>query len=146
MPGDPACAPYCSLDGAGPVTAGQWERLRDPWNHVHGLTNVWSAPPLNGQERYRGNGVRSAPRAHRPGRNATVHLNRKPLEFMRRIVTASTNPGDIVREPFGGLRSVAAATVALGRRGYAAERADRFAGPAIRRLRAAGAGAPGSSA
>ena len=132
--GNPAGAPYYSLDGAEPVTAVEWARLRDPWNHVHGLTNVWASPPLSGEERYKGNGVRSAPRVHRPGRNATVHLNQKPIEFMRRIVTASTNPGDVVWEPFGGLCSAVAAAVSLGRRGYGAEPVERFADLAIRRI------------
>ena len=133
--GNPAGAPYYSLDGAEPVTAVEWARLRDAWNHVHGLTNVWASPPLNGEERYKGNGVRSAPRVHRPGRNATVHLNQKPLEFMRRIVTAATNPGDVVWEPFGGLCSAVAAAVSLGRRGYAAEPVEHFADLAIGRIR-----------
>ena len=135
--GSPAGTPYYSLDGIAPVTAEEWADLRDSWNHTHGLTNVWSAPPLNGQERYKGNGVRSAPRVHRPGRNATVHLNQKPLEFMRRIITAATRPGGVVWEPFGGLCSAVVAAVTSGRNGYAAEPIERFADLATERIRAA---------
>lgn len=134
--GDPAGVPYFSLDGRAGVTAAEWAALRGRWNHEHGLTNVWSAPPLNGQERYKGNGVRSAPRVYRPGRNAAVHLNQKPLEFMRRIVAASSDPGDVVWEPFGGLCTAAAAAVDLGRIGYAAETVAHFADLAEQRLRA----------
>ncbi len=132
--GSPEGAPYYSLDGVSPVTGQEWANLRDRWHHVHGLTNVWSSPPLNGQERYKGNGVRSAPRVHRAGRNAAVHLNQKPLEFMRRIITAVTDPGDVVWEPFGGLCTAVVAAVESGRRGFAAERVEHFADLAIRRI------------
>ena len=132
-----AGAPYYSLDGVTPITAGEWARMRDQWNHTHGLTNVWSAPPLNGQERYKGNGVRSAPRVYKPGRNAAVHLNQKPLEFMHRIIKAATEPGDAVWEPFGGLCSAVVAAVEAGRRGYAAEMLDHFADLAVERIRSA---------
>ncbi len=140
--GAAASAPYYSLDGVRPVTAVEWAELRDSWNHVHGVTNVWSSPPLNGHERYKGNGVRSAPRVYKPGRNAAVHLNQKPLEFMRRLVTASTDPCDVVWEPFGGLCSAVVASVSIGRAGYAAEVVDHFADLAVERIRAAASRAP----
>ncbi len=130
-------APYYSLDGVSPITADEWAGLRDMWHHTHGLTNVWSAPPLNGQERYKGNGVRSAPRVHKPGPNAAVHLNQKPLEFMRRIINAATEPGDAVWEPFGGLCSAVVAAVEAGRRGFAAETVEHFADLAIERIESA---------
>ncbi len=133
--GRPDGAPYFSLDGKDPVTADEWASLRDVWSHIHGITNVWSAPPLNGGERYKGNGVRSAPRVHRPGRNAAVHLNQKPLEFMRRIVAAATRPGDVVWEPFGGLCSGVVAAAESGRDAYAAELVEHFADLAVGRLR-----------
>src|SRR5262249_53244285 len=101
--GDPRGRPYFSVDGRRPVTRDEWAALRDAWRHQHALTNVWAHPPLAGVERYRGNGKRSAPRVYRPGKQATVHLNQKPLEFMRRILRACTRKGDVVWEPFGGL-------------------------------------------
>lgn len=130
-------APYYSLDGVSPITADEWAALRDRWRHTHGLTNVWSAPPLNGRERYKGNGVRSAPRVHKPGRNAAVHLNQKPLEFMRRIINAATEPGDTVWEPFGGLCSAVVAAVEAGRCGFAAETIEHFADLAMERIESA---------
>ena len=135
--GEAEGAPYYSLDGVSPVTSGEWAALRDRWNHTHGLTNVWSSPPLNGWERYKGNGVRSAPRVHRPGPNASVHLNQKPLEFMRRIITAATEAGDVIWEPFGGLCSAVVAAVESGRRGFAAEPVEHFADLAIQRIETA---------
>ena len=132
--GAPEGRPYYALDGRNPVTADEWAALRHRWQHRHGITNGWAAPPLNGAERYKGNGVRSAPRVHRPGANATVHLNQKPLAFMRRIVEAASAQGDVVWEPFGGLCSAVVAAVELGRRGYAAECVDRFADLATERI------------
>lgn len=132
--GDPGGRPYYSLDGIRPVTGEEWSRLRHPWNHEHGLTNVWSHPPLNGLERYRGNGRRVAPRVYNPGRNATAHLNQKPLIFMRRIIGAASVPGAIVWEPFGGLCSASVAAAAMGRRAFAAEPDSHFAEMARRRL------------
>lgn len=132
--GDPQGAPYYCLDGSAPVTAAEWSRLRHTWTHAHGLTNVWSAPALHGGERYKGGGIRSAPRVHKPGRHAAVHLNQKPIEFMHRIIAAATNSGDVVWEPFGGLCSGSAAAILTGRRAYAAECVDHFAAVAEQRL------------
>lgn len=126
--------PYFSIDGQSPVTATEWARLRDRWTHQHAATNVWTRPPLNGQERHRGDGKRSAPRVHNPGKNAAAHLNQKPLEFMRRILTSATQPGDIVWEPFGGLCSAAVAAIDLGREPFAAESVPDFYALALSRI------------
>ena len=88
------------------------------------------------QRTLKGNGMRAAPRVHRPGPNAAVHLNQKPLDFMRRILDAASEPGDVVWEPFGGLCSAMVAAVEMGRIGHAAERVDRFADLAADRLSA----------
>jgi len=132
--GNPAGRPYFSLDGKHPVTATEWARLRHPWHHEHGLTNVWSHPPLNGTERYRGDGRRVAPRVHNPGRNATAHLNQKPLELLRRIVKMASSLGDTVWEPFGGLCTASVAAIEAGRNAYAAEPDPYFSVLAERRL------------
>ena len=132
--GDPDGSPYYSLDGKRPVTEAEWVRLRHPWHHEHGLTNVWSHPPLNGAERYRGDGRRVAPRVHNPGRNATAHLNQKPLEFMRRIVKAASNKGDTIWEPFGGLCTASVAAIEEGRNAFAAEPDSYFSSLAKQRL------------
>ena len=72
------------------------------------MTNVWDRAPLNGAERVKTHGK-------------AVHLNQKPLDLMARIVAASSDPGDVVWEPFGGLFTAAAAAMKLGRRAFAAE-------------------------
>lgn len=142
--GRPTGRPYFSLDGKRPVTHEEWAALRHPWTHQHGLTNVWNHPPLNGKERFRGNGRRSAPRVHRPGRQATNHLNQKPLKFMRDILKACTSEDDVVWEPFGGLCSASVVAVELDRDPYAAELDDIHVDTARARLRDAlqGLGGP----
>ena len=129
--------PYFSLDGKAPVTAKEWDALRYRWNHAHGLTNVWSRPPLHDGERLKGTMRRAAPRVYKPTRASAAHLNQKPLEFMERIIYAATEPGDVVWEPFAGLASASVAAVALGRRPYAAEIDHHFSQLADERLRLA---------
>lgn len=125
--GKPTDRPYYSLDGIEPVRAKEWERMRYRWTHTHGLTNVWELPPLHGEERIRGSGKRVAPRTHRPTKAASAHLNQKPIEFMERIINASTVRGDLIWEPFGGLCSAALAAVSMGRDAVAAEIVSDFA-------------------
>jgi site-specific DNA-methyltransferase (adenine-specific) len=126
--------PYFSLDGEHAVTAKEWDGLRYVWNHVHGLTNVWSEGPLHGEERFRGGDCKSAPRSSAKTRAAAFHLNQKPLEFMRRLITATTNTDDTVWEPFGGLASASVAAIELGRHAYTAEINEKFQKAAIGRL------------
>jgi site-specific DNA-methyltransferase (adenine-specific) len=109
--GKPTSRPYFSTDGKTPITAQAWDSMRSPWNHRNGITNVWSRPPLQGAERIKVPG----------GRNKTAHLNQKPLEFMERQITATTLPGQVVWEPFGGLASASVASIMLGREAFVAE-------------------------
>jgi hypothetical protein len=102
--------PYFSLDRRTMLKRKQWELLRAKWNHVHGLTNVWTEPALRGEERIR-----------HAGRMKCVHLNQKPLKLIERIIRASTDEGDVVWEPFGGLCSAVVAANRLGCPAYAAE-------------------------
>jgi hypothetical protein len=129
--------PYFSIYGETAVTAKTWDSLRYRWNHAHGLTNVWSRPPLHDGERLKGTMRRAAPRVYRPTGTSAAHLNQKPLEFMERIIYAVTEPNDVVWEPFGGLASASVAAVALGRRPCVAEIDDHFARLADERLRLA---------
>jgi len=136
--GRPTGWPYYSLDGERPVTAVEWDALRYTWRHAHGVTNVWSRRPLHGEERLKGTLRRAAPRVHNPTAASSAHLNQKPLEFMERLITAVTEPGDVVWEPFGGLCSAAVAAVTLGRHACAAETDPTFADLAAERLLRAG--------
>ena len=133
--GRPSGWPYYSLDGEQPVTAKEWDALRYRWRHAHGLTNVWSRGPLQDDERLKGTLRRAAPRVRQPTSASSAHLNQKPLQFMERLISAVTEPGDVVWEPFGGLCSASVAAVMLERRAFAAETDHAFADLAERRLR-----------
>ena len=117
--GKPNECPCFSLDGKGIPAAGDWDCLRDcsraRWTHVHGRTNVWRIPPLHGSERVKN-----------PGGSGYLHANQKPLELMRCMIEASTLPGDVVWEPFGGLMSAGVAAIQCGRKAYVAEINDEF--------------------
>lgn len=106
--GRPEGRPYFALQGA-PVTAAAWAAMRAKFRCPFGVTNVWDRAPVAGPERVRVPGGRA------------VHLNQKPLDLVERIVEASTDPGDVVWEPFGGLFTAALAARRLGRRAFAAE-------------------------
>lgn len=107
--GRPTHWPYFSLDGENPLKAVQWSGMRAKWHHVHGVTNVWSEPPIRGEERLKDADAKC------------LHTNQKPLRLIERIISASSDPGDVVWEPFGGLCSAAVASLRTGRRCYSAE-------------------------
>ncbi len=134
--GNPDGRPYYSIDGFRPITGSEWEALRYRWTHVHGITNVWQHPALRNRERVKNrSGTRHAPRVYKPKAGiASAHLNQKPIEFMRRILTACTAQGDIVWEPFGGLCSASVAAIQLSRNPFAAEIDAGFASLAHERL------------
>lgn len=126
--------PYFSLDGKNMITAQKWDHLRATWHHRNGITNVWSRPPLADSERLKGTMERSAPRTYKPTKQSAAHLNQKPLDLMLTQVAATTNIGEIVWEPFGGLASASVASVLLGRHPYVAEIDDVFFNLAKSRL------------
>jgi len=94
--GTPTDRPYFDMSGF------DYDELFPTWNHQHGFTNVWQEPAVRGVERIKVNG-------------ATAHPNQKPLSLMRRIIELSSNPGDVIWEPFGGLSSASVAARDLGR-------------------------------
>jgi site-specific DNA-methyltransferase (adenine-specific) len=122
--------PYFSLDGERPVSRREWAAMRASFHCPHGVTNVWERGPVRGDER-----VTIA-------RGRAVHLNQKPLDLMRRIIEASTDEGDVVWEPFGGLFTASLAARALGRRAFAAEIDPTYYQYGLRRI----AGTPGPRA
>jgi site-specific DNA-methyltransferase (adenine-specific) len=101
--------PYFSLDGAVPVTAAEWENMRAKFSCPHGVTNVWDRSAIRGEERVKTEEGRA------------VHLNQKPLDLLSRLIEASTDEGDVVWEPFGGLFTACLAARRLERRAFGAE-------------------------
>lgn len=115
--------PYFSLDGKTPIKAAAWNRLRAKWNHVHGLTNVWQEPPVHNGERIKVGSV-------------YLHANQKPLALLARQILGTTDEGDVVWEPFGGLCSATVAAIRSGRIAHAAEINAFYYEAALRRLEA----------
>ncbi len=103
--------PYFSLDGIKPMAASDWGKMRSKFNCPHGYTNIWERGSLRGNERIKA-----------PKTNAkAAHLNQKPLDLMRLIIEASTDKGDVIWEPFGGLFSASFVASMLNRKSYACE-------------------------
>jgi hypothetical protein len=107
--------PYFSIDGVNPPTAEKWDRMRAKWTHVHALTNVWNEPPVHGAERVK-----------KPHGTGYLHANQKPITLMERQIIASSDPDDVVWEPFGGLMSASVAAIRTGRRAHSAELNGEF--------------------
>lgn len=107
--GDPAGRPYFALDGVEPVSREAWAFMRSKFSCPHGVTNVWERSAVRGQERMKIAGGRA------------VHLNQKPLDLMTRIIQSSSDEGDVIWEPFGGLFTASLAARALLRKAYASE-------------------------
>ena len=119
--GKPEGKPYFSADGEKPLTSEEWAMYRSKFYCKTGITNVWREPPLNGDERIKTG-------------NRSVHINQKPLKMIETLIEASSDRGDVVWEPFGGLCTVALAAHNLNRRCVSAEKEKRFYDLAVRRI------------
>jgi len=123
--GDSKGYPYFSIDGKKPLTGKEWAMMRSKFHCEAGITNVWSHPPLHDEERLKQNG--------RVGK--AIHLNQKPLRLMELIIKASSDEGDVVWEPFGGLCTAAIASHKLRRRCFSAEIDSKLYEIGVDRLR-----------
>ena len=81
--------PYMAPSLVGPEKAARGKLPTDTWWHT--------IVPTNGKEK-------------------TGYPTQKPLGILRRILTASTNPGDLVLDFFAGSGTTGAACLELGRR------------------------------
>jgi hypothetical protein len=68
----------------------EYEASRPAFSAPLGVTNVWAHGPVSGSERLRGD------------KGETLHPCQKPVLFARRMIEASTRPGQLVYVPFGG--------------------------------------------
>lgn len=109
--GDPAGRPYFSRNGVKAITMEEWAKLRYKFHCPMGYTNVWDRNPLKGVERVKVPEISGK----------AAHLNQKPLDLMRLIIEASSDVGDMVWEPFGGLFSASLAAKQSGRKALAGE-------------------------
>ena len=85
------------------------------------MRDVWDIPALRGNQP-----------------EATGYPTQKPLALYERIIRASSNPGDIVLDPFCGSGTTAVAAERLGRQWIAMERWDGACAMLRQRLSAAG--------
>ena len=77
------------------------------------MQNVWEIPLCTGAERLRVDGEKA-------------HATQKPEALLHRVIVSSTNPGDVVLDPFSG-SGTAAVVRRLGRRFVAIEREPSYA-------------------
>lgn len=122
--GNLAGRPYFSIDGKQPGTTEQWAAMRSKFDCPHGFTNVWDRNPLQGSERFKVNGTNGK----------AIHLNQKPLDLTTMIIRASSEKGDVVWEPFGGLFTACLAARNCGRRAFGAEIDPTYFHYAVKRL------------
>lgn len=127
FPGEPNTADnlgewYAPHVAETPLTKHQWERMRAKRNHAHGVTSVWNAPAVRGTKRVKSTGLKA------------LHMNQKPLRLIARTIAASSDPGDVAWEPFGGPCSAAVHSLRSGRHCYTSEVIPDFYAAAVRRL------------
>lgn len=119
--GRPEGRPYFSVDGQRPLTRDEWAALKPKFRCPYGLTNVWQTPQLRGVERLK-RGLRA------------VHFNQKPLTIIERLIDMSSDSGDMVWDPFGGLFTTAVACVELHRQCCSAELSADVYAEGLRRV------------
>jgi site-specific DNA-methyltransferase (adenine-specific) len=90
----------------------------------------WAPHPLGARPR----DVLEIPTLCNGSREKTAHPTQKPLELIRALVLASSNPGDLVIDPFGGSGTTFVACEASGRRWLGCEREAAYCRIAARRL------------
>ena len=73
-----------------------------PFNDGKQMRSTWNLPICKGGERIRVNGERA-------------HSTQKPLALMYRVILSSTNPGDVILDPFFGTGTTGAAAKLLHR-------------------------------
>ena len=117
--------PYFSLDGKSPISREYYDKVRpaSKFKCPFGVTNVWDHPPLRNSERVK-LGTKS------------LHPNQKPLALMERLVEMSSDVGDFVLEPFGGLCTAALACKKLERSCLSVEMNKEIHAAALKRLNA----------
>lgn len=128
--GDRKGRPFFSIDGKRPLSGREWGKLRAKFKCGIGVTNVWRAPQVSGSERIQGvrNGMKY--------KFKSLHGSQKPLKFIDLIIRSSTDQGDVVWEPFGGLCPGAVVCRRTDRDYFAAEIIPEFYLAARERLAA----------
>jgi modification methylase len=79
------------------------------------MRSDWSLPICSGEERVKDE------------TGAKAHPTQKPEALLHRVILASTQPGDVILDPFFGVGTTGAAARRLGRRFIGIEREARYA-------------------
>jgi DNA modification methylase len=94
----------------------EWLSTRAYFDNTHdNMTDVWQFPRVQGDDRW-------------------GHATPKPVEMIRRIITSSSQHGDIVYIPFTGSGSALVACEQTGRVGYGMEIAPEYVSVTLERL------------
>lgn len=92
------------------------------------MGSMWSMPTCVGSERLR------------DAEGNKLHPTQKPLALVERMVLLSTNPGDLILDPFAGTGTLAVVAKATGRRSLNIEYEQRYVQAAKARAAATEAG------
>jgi len=86
------------------------------------MRSDWDIKICLGEERIKGTNGKS------------LHNTQKPMDLLRRVILASTKPGDIILDPFMGSGTTAAAARELGRNFIGFEREESYVSAARERV------------
>jgi modification methylase len=86
------------------------------------MRSDWMLPICTGHERLKGED------------GSKAHPTQKPEALLHRIILATTNPGDVVLDPFFGTGTTGAVARRLGRRFVGIEREQAYADAALARI------------
>ncbi len=78
------------------------------------MRDVWQLPLVQGKERIKGKDGRA------------IHPTQKPEEMLKRIISASSNKGDVVLDPFLGSGTTAIVAEKLGRKWIGVEKEEKY--------------------
>jgi modification methylase len=92
-----------------------------PFNEGKQMRSTWRLPICKGGERIRVNGE-------------VAHSTQKPLALLYRIILASTNPGDVILDPFFGTGTTGAAAKILHRNWIGIEKKPQYISIAHERI------------
>ena len=119
--GDEEGKPYFAKENGLPFSFREWELMRAKFHCEIGVSNVWHQPAVRGKERIKKG-------------SSCLHMNQKPLVILEQLIRSSSDEGDVVWEPFGGLCSASVAAIRTGRIAFAAELNEEYCKSAKRRI------------
>jgi len=85
------------------------------------MRSDWTLPLVTGRQRIKSNGTKA-------------HSTQKPEGLLYRVILASSNPGDVVLDPFFGSGTTGAVAKRLGRNWIGIERDKKYIGIAQKRI------------